>query len=297
MAYYYYVNKRGERKGPILLKDIEAGEIQPETLVWCKGMPSWQRAKAVDDFTSILSLVPSGAPAIHEEEKAERNTGLNTIVGTLPSNQMSAAAHAPTAKAPAASTPAPAASTPAPAPNSEALSDSDADIDEEKSNLYSRLAWIVGGAVVVILIVISYFAMCSDDSYPIESESTYTNYGEVANDANDYENVIVEEFITEMYNNRLFEDYDFIEAHCSQSLLDKLAADYDYDDQGYAVWNFRTGYQGGINDESSIISVEPLGDGWYSYKFYDMGLKGENYLKCHIENGEVIMDDVKQISA
>ena len=55
MKQYYYVDKGGARLGPIPLEEMPLSEITPETLVWCKGMEKWQKAKAVEDFQLILS--------------------------------------------------------------------------------------------------------------------------------------------------------------------------------------------------------------------------------------------------
>lgn len=54
MKYYYYIDKEKCRQGPIALDDLTANEITPHTLVWCKGMEKWIKAKDVDDFSSIL---------------------------------------------------------------------------------------------------------------------------------------------------------------------------------------------------------------------------------------------------
>ena len=66
-----------------------------------------------------------------------------------------------------------------------------------------------------------------------------------------------ESFIRNFYQNRCFEDYRFLEAHCSAGLLSKLKKAYDYEGEGYAVWLFRSGAQDGpdttVND---IVPVE-----------------------------------------
>lgn len=55
-------------------------------------------------------------------------------------------------------------------------------------------------------------------------------------------------FIKEMYNGELYNDYDFLKKHCTKSLLKHLAAEYDYDDGGYATWLFRSGLQDGPSE-------------------------------------------------
>ena len=47
----------------------------------------------------------------------------------------------------------------------------------------------------------------------------------------------IEQFITKMYNEELYENYDFLQKHCSPELLKKLqdAYPYDSDDVAYAT--------------------------------------------------------------
>lgn len=111
---------------------------------------------------------------------------------------------------------------------------------------------------------------------------------------------VIKEFITNMYNNGQYTDYEFLEKHCSRELLDRLADDYDYDTEGvaYAVWDFRTSAQDGKPDaevKSEVLQVEYTGDGWYTYEFYDGGWRGKTRLKCHVQEGEVIMDALEKL--
>ena len=52
-------------------------------------------------------------------------------------------------------------------------------------------------------------------------------------------------FITKMYNEKLYEDYAFLQKHCSPELLKKLqdANPYDSKEPAYATWLFRSGQQ------------------------------------------------------
>ena len=60
MRFYYYVDKEGVRQGPLPIEKLTPNEITPDTLVFCKGMKNWQRAKSVDDFYKILNLGDNG---------------------------------------------------------------------------------------------------------------------------------------------------------------------------------------------------------------------------------------------
>ncbi len=64
------------------------------------------------------------------------------------------------------------------------------------------------------------------------------------------------EFIREMYEKIQYENYSFLEKHCSKSLLAKLSEQYDYDGEGYAVWKFRSGVQDGPSiPEAEVIRI------------------------------------------
>lgn len=103
------------------------------------------------------------------------------------------------------------------------------------------------------------------------------------------------DFIKKMYNERLFEDDQFLNAHCSPLLLGKLHDAYDYDDeQGLASWLFRSEDQDGPSDRHEIIKVESEGNNWYKYEFYDMGTKGSHRIKLILgTNDEIIIDDLE----
>ena len=58
----------------------------------------------------------------------------------------------------------------------------------------------------------------------------------------------------------------------------------DYEDT-YSFWVFRTGLQDGPSSESSVESIEPLGDGWYRVTYSDMGNPGVTDVQ--VENGRI----------
>lgn len=113
------------------------------------------------------------------------------------------------------------------------------------------------------------------------------------------DDALIMKFIIDTYNAQMYEDYDFLEAHCSQSLLNQLAADYyDTEDGGYAVWDFRTMSQDSKSDVDTaygIITLRLEGDGWYSYEFFDSGFRGINRVKASIQNGEVMFEKLEKV--
>lgn len=96
-----------------------------------------------------------------------------------------------------------------------------------------------------------------------------------------------------MYNERLYENYSFIEKHCSDSLLARLRSEYEYDGDGYAVWLFRSGAQDGPSDENHIVEVRKESDGWYSYRALDMGIEFTRFIRLGEKDGGFIIEDVR----
>ena len=107
-------------------------------------------------------------------------------------------------------------------------------------------------------------------------------------------------FITDFYNNSKYENDEFLKANCTPGMLKKLQKDYhdEYDDpdDALAVWEFRSGVQDGT-DQHGIISVKPLGDSWFRYDFYDMGVKAANKIRLVTKGGRIMIDDVECISS
>ncbi len=107
----------------------------------------------------------------------------------------------------------------------------------------------------------------------------------------------IRDFITNMYEQDLYAEKDFIETHCSKALQQYLKEQYEYDGEGYAFWLFRTSSQdgkpGAENVKSKVLSVTKDSEGWYHYTFTDGGWHGENKIRLHMENGKVVMDELK----
>ena len=106
----------------------------------------------------------------------------------------------------------------------------------------------------------------------------------------------IKSFITQMYNNKLYEDYDFLQKHCSAELLKKLqdAYPYDTDDIAYATWLFRSSQQDskpGADDKTIMLEVRAVGD-WFVYTALDMGWKFTNKIKITNKGGEIVIEDV-----
>ena len=100
------------------------------------------------------------------------------------------------------------------------------------------------------------------------------------------------EFVRTMYEESLYEDYGFLEKHCSEALLKKLSDEYDYEDGGYAVWLFRSGCQDGDSDEHRIVSITEDGD-WYTYEGIDMGCPFTRKVRLSTSGGRIIIEDLE----
>ena len=122
-----------------------------------------------------------------------------------------------------------------------------------------------------------------------------------AHDTTKQREQLATQFITDMYNNSRYEDYAFLKAHCTQSMLQVLADNYDYDcDDGdcYAGWMFRTDAQDVRSDEDQaygVVAVSDVGNGWYEYTFYDGGFRGVTRLKLLFDGDKILIDDLEKL--
>ena len=106
----------------------------------------------------------------------------------------------------------------------------------------------------------------------------------------------IKSFLTKMYNDKFYEDYGFLQKHCSPELLKKLRDAYPYDTEepAYATWLFRSGRQDskpGSGDKTMMLDVSADGD-WYLYTALDMGWKFTNRIELAIKDGNVIIEDM-----
>ena len=135
----------------------------------------------------------------------------------------------------------------------------------------------------IVLIIISIFALSI--SYAI---------GQTHNETTSEDHI--KSFITKMYNDKLYEDYDFLQKHCSDELLKKLQDAYTYDSDGpaYATWLFRSGLQDdmpGSDGKNMMLDIKADGD-WYFYTALDMGWKVTNRIKVISKDGKIIIEDM-----
>jgi len=102
---------------------------------------------------------------------------------------------------------------------------------------------------------------------------------------------LIMDFITEMYNNSLYTEEEFLKEHCTPRMLQQLLDDYEYDGEGYAFWDFRSESNDGFSDENAVIKIEKI-DGRYYYEANDAGYIFRNILSAFVENGKVMFDGI-----
>lgn len=88
------------------------------------------------------------------------------------------------------------------------------------------------------------------------------------------------EVITSFYNAALGQTKmsdKLLKESMSKDLLTALWED-EYENT-YSFWKLRSGFQGGLSDESSLDNIEPMADGWYRVSYTDMGFKAVTDVK------------------
>lgn len=111
----------------------------------------------------------------------------------------------------------------------------------------------------------------------------------------------IRSFIIKMYEDKLYEDYDFLQKHCSSEFLKKLQEAYPYDADGvaYATWLFRSGQQDskpGTNGKSCMLDVKADKGDWYIYRAIDMGWEFTKRIKVFNTDGKIVISDICPIA-
>lgn len=111
-----------------------------------------------------------------------------------------------------------------------------------------------------------------------------------------------EEFLREFYTECVFgvnpECRKILVENSSERLLKCLRDGYGYDcedDNCYAIWLFRTGFQDSdyrAVDTTGVKEVVNLNGGCYLVRYFDMGWKGATRIRFVEENGKLVMDEL-----
>ena len=93
---------------------------------------------------------------------------------------------------------------------------------------------------------------------------------------------LVSDFYEHVLGNKPMTD-KYLQKTLSENVLNSIW-ETEYEDT-YSFWVFRTGMQDGPSSESSVQSIEPLGDSWYRVTYSDMGNPGVTDVR--VENGRI----------
>ena len=93
---------------------------------------------------------------------------------------------------------------------------------------------------------------------------------------------LVGDFYEHVLGNKPMTD-KYLQKTLSDDVLNSIW-ETEYEDT-YSFWVFRTGLQDGPSSESSVESIEPLGDGWYRVTYSDLGNPGVT--EVQVANGRI----------
>ena len=82
---------------------------------------------------------------------------------------------------------------------------------------------------------------------------------------------LIGDFYEHVLGNKPMTD-EYLQSILSDDIL-KSIWEADYEDT-YSFWVFRTGFQDGPSNESSVKSIESIGKNWYRVTYSDMGNPG-----------------------
>ena len=93
---------------------------------------------------------------------------------------------------------------------------------------------------------------------------------------------LVSDFYEHVLGNKPMTD-KYLQKTLSEDVLSAIW-ETEYEDT-YSFWVFRTGLQDGPSSESSVASIEPMGDGWYRVTYSDLGNPGVT--EVQVANGRI----------
>lgn len=85
-----------------------------------------------------------------------------------------------------------------------------------------------------------------------------------------------------------------VKKHCTPELAKRLKDNYDYDGEGYAIWDFRGKDWGpGDSDAHKVDNIKPLGNGNYKVEYRDGGQKMSCTVAVIVREGKILFADIK----
>ncbi len=89
-------------------------------------------------------------------------------------------------------------------------------------------------------------------------------------------------------------DDENVKEYCTEKLAKKLRDDYEYEDGGYAISDFRSDAQDGDSDAELLTDVEKLGNGKFKASLIDRGESLSVILTVVVEGGKILIDEVEK---
>ncbi len=128
---------------------------------------------------------------------------------------------------------------------------------------------------VIVALVGTMMLSCANNNPQPQNDSQ-----ETSNECKEFETKAIAR-LQEFYSNYIFaENFSFgdpaesakiLGNYCTETLVRRLADDYDYEGEGFAFWNF---YKSRYNNDSMVYGVEriePFGNGWFRVDFLSKG--------------------------
>ena len=76
----YYIGKNNQRLGPFPVESLLANGLTPDTLVWCSGMPGWQKAIEVPEVAVLFAQQPQyQQPQYQQPQYAQPQYGYGNL--------------------------------------------------------------------------------------------------------------------------------------------------------------------------------------------------------------------------
>lgn len=154
--------------------------------------------------------------------------------------------------------------------------------------------------ILVVLFIVGIWYLCQDSSN-VESDTAVENVqddcGEIGENGDEQlseeDDSKIKEFLKDLYENYVFQYNDFsdISDHFSESIVQKLQNEFEYEGEGYAVWLFRSGAQDGSSEDTTVNNITSDGTGWYSVDITDMGYDVTCRFKVSVIDGEVYVSE------
>lgn len=85
------------------------------------------------------------------------------------------------------------------------------------------------------------------------------------------------------------------ESYFTPALNQKLSEHYDYEGEGYAVWELRSGAQDGPSRTSKVVAVVPLSRTQYRVDFIDMGISGQKLITIADSPNEILIENYEDL--